>query len=187
MAINYSDPIKGVDLFSLPDSDITAMAEMIINCQKKRSVTPLAQDVQESFIRSYLRSPLASLIKVHDDSKFIAFIILAPVVFWADEGYSKEAKDWLISEGVDITKVFSKHHAVDTDYNGQGITTEMKKRCNAEAKKDGFVGNMVWGMKDKVHYDHAINTYPDIGATLKMSDIDGASGTHGKIGFATLV
>ena len=34
MAINYSDPIKGLDLFSLPDSDITAMAEMIINCQK---------------------------------------------------------------------------------------------------------------------------------------------------------
>ena len=51
MAINYSDPIKGLDLFSLPDSDITAMAEMIINCQKKRSVTPLAQDVQESFIK----------------------------------------------------------------------------------------------------------------------------------------
>ena len=184
MAINYSDPIKGLNLLSLPDSDITAMAEMIINCQKKRSVTPLAQDVQESFIRSYLRAPLASLIKVHDDSKFIAFIITTAVTF-RDEGYSKETKDWLISEGIDTTKVFVKHHAVDTDYNGQGITTEMKKRCNAEAKKDGFVGNMVWGMQEKVHYDHAINAYPNIGATLKMSDIDGAF--YGKIGFATLI
>lgn len=184
MNIVYTSPIDNDDLKKIPEDTIDRLSIILFETRNKIFSNKIIHgnhrtlEEHKKEIRNYCKNS-NFLMCAYDGDKCVAFrfIISAEKSKYAnpktvsDKIKYQKNKDWWISQGLSINQGYIGHYALDKDYHGQGIMTELRNRCNEEAKQRGFKWVTGYGIQEKSLYEYTMNYYKKCGYEPIFSDI----------------